>query len=70
MWKFQDLSITQILREINFGESRSSQTAIFATLETLNLANLVNFTLQKVQQSHKNQNSEAPNVLKWQILHF
>ena len=27
VWKFQDFSITQILREINFGESRSSKIA-------------------------------------------
>ena len=30
MWKFQDFSATQILREINFVESRSSKTAHFA----------------------------------------
>ena len=30
MWKFQDFSVIQILREINFGESRSYQTAVFA----------------------------------------
>ena len=27
VWKFQDFSVTQILREINFGECRSSKTA-------------------------------------------
>ena len=30
VWKFQDLSVTQILREINFRESRRVKTAIFA----------------------------------------
>ena len=30
--KFHDFPIIQILREINFGESRSSKTAIFAIL--------------------------------------
>ena len=30
VWKFQDFSVTQILREINFGESRSSKFAFFA----------------------------------------
>ena len=34
-WIFQDLSIIQILREINFGESRSSKNDIFAILRTL-----------------------------------
>ena len=32
VWKFQDFSIIQILCEINFGESRSSKTAIFGAL--------------------------------------
>ena len=30
VWKIQDFSITQILREINFGEIRSAKTAVFA----------------------------------------
>ena len=29
MWKFQDFCVIQILREINFGESRSCESAIF-----------------------------------------
>ena len=29
VWKFQDFSATQILREINFGEFRSTKTAVF-----------------------------------------
>ena len=47
LWKFQDFSVAQILREINFGESRSSKTAI-----------LINFSLQKVHKiiKIKNQN--------------
>ena len=32
MWKFEDFSFTQILCEINFGESRSSKTAVFVIL--------------------------------------
>ena len=36
VWKFEDLSITQILREINFGDSRSAKSAILAHLEVLN----------------------------------
>ena len=28
MWKFQDFSITQILREINFEDSRRTKSAI------------------------------------------
>ena len=29
VWKFQDFSVIQILREINFGESRSFETTFF-----------------------------------------
>ena len=47
VWKFQDFSITQILRESNFGESRSSKNAIFGTLT---FVNLVDFNIQKVQK--------------------
>ena len=47
VWKFYDFSVTQILREINFGDSRSSKTAVLAILGAL--SNFVNFTLQKMQ---------------------
>ena len=54
VWKFQDFSITQILREINFEDSRSGKTAFFAFLgatnHIINFVNLVNFSLQKVQK--------------------
>ena len=63
-------SVTQILREINFGESRSARNAVFTILGVLNFANLENFSLQKVQKFIKNQNSEPLNVVKRQILHF
>ena len=56
MWKFQDFSITQILREINFGELRSSKIEVFAILEALNLVDLVYFSLQKEPKFMKNQN--------------
>ena len=54
VWKFHDFLITQILREINCGESRSSKTAIFALFGALKDAKI-----------HENQNSEPLNVLKW-----
>ena len=59
LWKFQDFSVAQILREIKFVEFRSSKTAIFALFGALKDAKI-----------HENQNSEPLNVLKWQILHF
>ena len=36
-WKFQDLSITQILCEINFGDSKTEKSAILAHLQALKL---------------------------------
>ena len=36
MWKFHEFSITQILREINFGEFRHAKSAISTRLEALN----------------------------------
>ena len=36
VWKFHDFSITQILREINFGHSRSARFAILTQSEALN----------------------------------
>ena len=38
VWKFLKFSTTQILREINFEDSRSLKTAIFAISEALNFA--------------------------------
>ena len=43
VWKFQDFSIAQILREINFGDSRSAKSAVFAIFGALNFVDLVNF---------------------------
>ena len=36
MWKFHDFSISYILREINFWDSRSVKSAILTHLEALN----------------------------------
>ena len=36
VWKFHDFSITQILCEIKFGDSRSAKSAILANSEALN----------------------------------
>ena len=37
VWKIEDFSITQILCEIKFGDSRSAKSAIFTHLEALNI---------------------------------
>ena len=58
--KFQDFSAIPILREINFGQCRSSKTAIFAILQFLILLfNWVKLSLQKVQKIHEIQNLGA-----------
>ena len=49
-WIFQDLSVTQILREINFAEPRSDKIAVFVIFEALIFVRLVNISLQKVQK--------------------
>ena len=49
-WKFNDSSFNQILREINFVDSRGAKSAIFAILGAVNFVHLVNFSLQKVQK--------------------
>ena len=46
LWKFWDFLFTQILREINFGQTRS-----FACPGALKFVNLVNFSLQKCKNS-------------------
>ena len=48
--KISGFFYSQILREINFEDSRGAKTAIFAILGTVNFVNLVNFNLQKVQK--------------------
>ena len=50
VWKFHDFSVTQILREINFGESKSSKTAVFVIFWALKMIYLADFSLQKVQK--------------------
>ena len=62
VWKSWLFFVIQILCEINFGESRSSENVIFCVFRY--------FNLQKVQKFNENQKTEPLNVLKWQILHF
>ena len=47
VWKVQDFSITQILREIDFGECQSFETINFWAL---NFVIVGNFSLPKVQK--------------------
>ena len=66
--KFQDFSVTLILREINLKESRNGKIVILAILGALNCVDLVNFSLQKVEKKHENQNSDLLNEIEWHIL--
>ena len=50
-----NFSIAEILREINFRESRNSRAAIVAILWALNIVNLViNFQPSKTAKIHEN----------------
>ena len=53
VWKFQDFSVIQILRETNFGESRSSKSAVLCHFGPLHIVNLEHFSFQKVQKCIK-----------------
>ena len=50
MWKFQDFSVIQILREINCGQSRSSKT-VFCHFWPLSFCIWVNFIPKKSKKS-------------------
>ena len=65
MWKVQDFSAIQILREINLGGSRSSTGAVFAIFAGSELGEFYDFQLSKSAKMNKNPNSESLNVLKW-----
>ena len=63
VWTFQDFSITQILREINFGESRSSKIVIFANLGGGSAFCLFGkFQPSRSAKIHEIQNSEPLNL--------
>ena len=56
VWKFHDFSIiTQILREINFGDSRSAKCAILTLLKSLNfnLYECLHFLKSRIDQINK-----------------
>ena len=67
MWKLKIFSVAQILREINFRKARSSEIAAFCHFMGFELCPFSKFQPSKSAKIHKNENSEPPNVLKWQI---
>ena len=60
MWKLQNLSVTQILREINFGDFRSAKFAILTHLQALNFVfvNFFHFLTAEIYQINKIQSPE------------
>ena len=60
MWKFQDYCITEILREINFEDSGSAKSAVFAILGAVNFGK---YQPKKSAKIHENQNSK-PRIEK------
>ena len=78
MWKFRDFSITYILREINFGDSRSAKSAILTHLEALdfdlteflhffNLPNEQNFVPLKLQKNAISELLHSPKLISRKI---
>ena len=57
MRKFHDFSITQILREIKFEDSRSAKSSIFPHLEALkfDFYEYLHFLKAEIDQVNKNQ---------------
>ena len=60
MWRFRDFSVTQILLEINFEESRSEKSAILAHLETqdFDFDEFLQFLKAEIYQSNKCQRAK------------
>ena len=71
VWKFWDFPATQILREINVKESRSSKTAILTILKLWVLI-LMNFTIYWGLKFTKTniQNLKSKEMATFQILHW
>ena len=57
VWKFHNYSITQILREINFSDSRNVKSAILTHLEALNsdVYEYLHFLKAEIYQINKSQ---------------
>ena len=63
MWKFHRFSITQILREINFGDSRSAKSAVFVILES-EFSSFGQFQSSKRAKHHKKVKFRASKCVK------
>ena len=70
MWNFHDFTITQILREINFGDSRSAKCAILTCSETLNFDfyEILQFTEAEIHLINKVQSPEIAKTVFLELL--
>ena len=57
VWKFQDFSITQILREINFVDYRGAKTTVLCHFRGSEFCSFGKFQPSKSAKFHKIQNS-------------
>ena len=57
-----DFSVTQILREINFEQSRSAKTTIFAVLGAVNVIHLANFPFKDLEVNSDKEDSRCLHV--------
>ena len=55
VWKFHDFSLTQILREINFGDSTSAISAILTHLQALDFEfyEFLHYLMAEIKKSTK-----------------
>ena len=70
VWKFYNFSIIQILREINFGESRGSEfqcLCIFALFET-EINQIVKIQAPKIEKTEVLELLDPPKLISRKIL--
>ena len=68
VWKFQDFAITQILREIKFGDSRSAKSTILTHLEAIDFEFRTFSWLQFIKLA-KFRASKGQNMTFLELLH-
>ena len=68
MWQFHDFSITQILREINFWDSRREKAAVSTYLEALNFNSYEFLPFLKTEIYQINKNLEPQKYAKTTVL--
>ena len=72
VWKFHDFSITQILREINFWDSRSAKSAILTHLEVLNFASyeIMHFLKAQIHQFNQKGKNDSFTTSRFSKIDF